>query len=123
MVGRLREFPPRQFKIPSMSLPAFNRVLARHLAQALTSGAACDQDLLAHCYTRARHDCHLHTPLATDPLAQDVRLLCMAQDLRALKQNQARLRRLPLPEAEAEIFRLLNPDLHRVGVEIGYDVI
>ena len=94
-----------------MSLAAFNRVLARHLATALKAGADCDADLITRCYATARRDVRLPNRLADDPLAMEIRMMCVTHDLHALKQNERKLRRLTLREAEGAIFHLLNPDL------------
>ena len=94
-----------------MSLPVFNRMLARCLAQALKAGEICNKSLVVDCYAAARRDANLQPETPTDPLVLDIQALCIAHDLRVLKANHEELVSLSIEEAEAAILRLLNPDL------------
>lgn len=98
-----------------MSLPAFNRILAHHLALALIAGAPCDEELVTRCYETAGRDIEPAIRENEDPLARDIRMLCIAHDLDALRHNESRLRRMSLSEAETEILQLLNPDVRVAG--------
>lgn len=101
----------------AMTLPAFNRVLARHLALALTAGAPFDRELVMRCYRMAGRDAELILRGREDPLAMEIRTLCIDHDLGVLQRNEARLRMMSQPQAETELLRLLNPDLRVTGVE------
>jgi hypothetical protein len=94
-----------------MSFPAFNRMLAKHLAQALRAGTACDEALVLRCYSTARRDVASAPSPSKDPLILEAQALCVAHDLQALQRRCEQLRRLPLHEAESAILQMLDPDL------------
>lgn len=97
--------------LPRMPPPAFNRLLAKHLAKALKAGAECDHALVLRCHATARRDVMLPPGFASDPLALEIQALCITHDLQVLRQNRNELVKLSLADAEARIFRLLNADL------------
>ena len=94
-----------------MTLPAFNRVLVRHLAQSLKSGAACDESLVQECYAAAQREVTAAVAPADDALGAEIQSLCIAQDLEVLQKYQEPLARLSTHELESALYRLLNPEL------------